>query len=61
MNYFVLYDYNDVPGYYFDDLCAVSRFLGYPLKELLRKFRNSNENFIYLDLDGKRHKLYGFA
>lgn len=59
-NYFVLYDLDDYVVCYLHDLKEFLDKFNYPLKEINRKFKNSNDNYIYLDINNIRYKLFCF-
>ncbi len=60
MKYFVLYDIDDNLVSYYDNLLEFTSKFNYPIKEINRKYKNSLFNYIFLDIDNLRYKLYAF-
>lgn len=60
MEYFVLYDLEDNIVCYFNNLIEFCTKFNYANKEINRKFRNSNFNFIHVDINNIRYSLFAF-
>ena len=60
MEYYVLYDLNDNIICYYDNLLEFSFKLGYSIKEINRKYRNSLDNSIFLVIDSTCYRLFRF-
>ncbi len=59
-SFFVLYDIQDNIIMYFDNLQEFLVKYNYPLKEINRKFKKTNSNYINVDIDNFRYKLFCF-
>ena len=55
---YCLYDLNDTIVCLYEDLLEIYTKLGYPPKEINRKFKKTMTNFIVLYLEKKSYKLY---
>lgn len=59
-NYFILYDLNDMPVYYFNNFEELSKITKYSYRQLVWLF-NHSLGYIFIDIDNKRYKLYTFV
>lgn len=58
--YYVLYDLNDNIVCYFNTLIEFCTKFNYSNKEINRKFKNSNSNYIHVDILNSRFSLFVF-
>ena len=59
-SYYILYDDYDNLITYYNTLIEFCITFNYSCTEIRRKFRNSSTNFINVDIDKRRYKLYIF-
>ena len=55
-----MYDLRDKIVSYFDNIYEISDKLGYPVKELNRKYRNSENDSINLVINNTYYKIFCF-
>ena len=59
--FFVLYDNNDNIVLFIDSTKELINVYKNKVKEIVRKFNNSNDNYITVIIDGTTYKLYTFT
>lgn len=60
-NYFTLYDKNDNLICYFNNFKELSNIINYNARNLLKEFNKKKKNFIYIETQKEKYKLYTFC
>lgn len=60
-NYFTLYDKKDNLIGYFNNISELSKITNYNARNLLKEFNKKKKNFIYIETQKEKYKLYTFC